>query len=324
MIKNNAVIVILITIFVAFAVFGTGSALKYMENPSLCSKCHAMGPFYESFTNSKDYPLIQTHKDEGLSCIDCHSPPGQKNRDHVRITIMGEILSHIAPVNFAVNKSQLKVNCIKCHDIDTAFDNNKINPHAGVQSCEASCHIAHENLKLADIGVMDCANCHVEPDISGKHTNLDCIGCHPTHGRIPSCTGCHSTHDDSNVKVENVECLECHGKSAHVIEIGTYGPQSNISSSVCGGCHPYQKINLDFSGHGLMGTCISCHPTHGTFKQCAICHKTRGTEYYKEDIHGKHSFLYGSGKCSSCHVERGLKNLPTGCTNCHTQDPHTL
>ena len=323
MIKNNTVIVILITLFVAFAVFGTGSVLRYMENPSLCSKCHAMEPYYESYLNSKDYPLIQTHKDEGLSCIDCHSPPGKKNGDRVRITIMNEILSYITPVNLSVNKSQLKVNCIKCHNIDTEFNERKINPHAGVQSCEVSCHIAHDDLKLGDIEEMDCATCHVEPDISGKHATLDCVGCHPTHGRIPSCTGCHSTHEGSNEKVENSECLECHGSGAHSIGIYSYDRQSNISTSTCGACHEEQYLKLSLSEHGNMGSCVECHPSHGSVKKCVDCHRKSGIkDYALKHPHDYHPFI-SQDICDSCHAGKRTSQVG-GCTNCHTQDPHTL
>ena len=326
MIKNNAIIVILITLFVALAVFGTGSALRYMENPSLCSKCHAMGPYYESFTNSKDYPLIQTHKNEGFTCIDCHSPSGQKNRDHVRITIMNKIFSYFGSGNATVDVSLLKIDCVKCHDMTIASNNTEVNPHTGIQNCEVSCHIAHEDFKLEDIDEMDCASCHVEPDISGKHATLDCIGCHPTHGRVPSCTGCHSTHEDSNEKVENSECLECHGSGAHSVIIGSYNKLSNISMLTCRACHEEQYIKIDFSTHGNMGTCVGCHPTHGNVQECMSCHSKKTIYLYPtlKHPHQYHKSVMESGNCDSCHYSRGLRTEVGGCINCHIQDPHTI
>ena len=323
MIKNNYIIVILITLFVASAVFGTGSILEYMESPSICSKCHAMEPYYGSYSNSEDYPLIKTHKDEGLSCIDCHSPPGKKNRDHVRIIIIGKILPQITPVNISVDMSQLKVNCIKCHDVDTTFNESKIDPHAGVQSCEVSCHIAHDDLKLGDIEEMDCANCHVKPAISGKHVTLDCDGCHPTHGRIPSCIGCHSTHEGSNEKVENSKCLECHGSGAHSVIIGSYNELSKISMSTCGTCHQKQYLKSGFSAHGNMETCIGCHPTHGLVRECGTCHRNSKTALMKVQYNAPvHMAVHPEFSCSKCHAAGGV--IKTTCISCHSQDPHTI
>lgn len=322
MIKNNTVIVILITIFVASAVFGTGSVLRYMENPGVCLKCHAMAPYYESYSNSKDYPLIQTHKDEGLSCIDCHSPPGQKNRDRVRITIMVKRLLYFSSGNITVNSTLLKVDCVKCHDMSTESNNNTgVNPHTGIQTCEVSCHIAHEDLRLGDFGKMDCANCHVEPDISGKHANLDCVGCHPTHGRIPSCTSCHLTHDGSNEKVENSKCLVCHGSGAHSVNIGGYNERSNISMSTCGACHTKQYLESNFSTHGNMGTCIGCHPTHGKVRGCGTCHQNTHLMDIQYNA-PKHMKVHSELGCSKCHAAGGVIKIE--CIGCHPQNIHKI
>ena len=313
--KNSSALILLTVIFVLVGVFSVSTFLTYMENPNVCSKCHAMKPFYESYSDPEDYVLIQVHKAEGISCIDCHSPPGRENRDKVRTTILKKMVSYVYIGNVAADTSLLETDCTKCHDIDATFSDTEINPHAGVQSCEVSCHLVHEDLILGDFVEMDCAECHVEPDVGGRHANVDCIGCHPTHGRIPSCTGCHANHDGSNVKVENSECLECHGGSAHTIVVGIYGKSSTILTTTCGACHEeqYQKLR---NMHGSMESCVGCHPSHGEINPCIECH-------YSNHM-GAHSSLMvnTSSKCDVCHNSGGGVHI--FCTNCHIQDPHTI
>ncbi|MDO9517821.1 MAG: NapC/NirT family cytochrome c [Methanosarcinaceae archaeon] len=321
----KSVSLVLITVLIVLAgVFSVNASLKYMDTPNICSNCHAMEPFYESYSNPDDYPLIKIHKNEGIICIDCHSPPGRENRDKVRKTILKKIVSYVYTGNVTADTSLLKVDCIKCHDLDTTLSATEINPHAGVQSCEVSCHLAHENLKLGDFVERNCADCHVKPDLSGRHANVDCVGCHPTHGRIPSCTGCHALHDGSNVKVENSECLECHGESAHTIVVGIYDASSTIPKSTCGLCHEEQYNKLENSMHGTVGSCVLCHPSHGAVQECAKCHGKSYINYPGLDhLHIYHDFLLNDRRCSSCHI-KSIGNLPSGCTNCHIQDPHTI
>ncbi len=313
---------ILLTVFIVLAgVFGVSASLTYMENPNVCSKCHAMKSFYESYSDPEDYVLIQTHKDEGISCIDCHSPPGRENWDKVRTTILKKMVSYVYIGNVTADTSMLKPDCTKCHNLDTAFSDTEINPHAGVQSCEVSCHLVHEDLILGDFVEMDCAECHVEPDVGGRHANVDCVGCHPTHGRIPSCTGCHASHDGSNVKVGNSECLECHGESAHTIEVGTYDELSIIQTDACGTCHWEQHQKITNSMHGNMSTCVGCHPSHGAIRPCANCHQNSHlmAVNYSTPLHMPvHRFF----SCDDCHNIGG--GIHKACTDCHIQDPHTI
>lgn len=322
--EKSKPLILIIVIFVLAGVFSVNASLAYMENPNVCSKCHAMKSFYESYSDPEDFVLIQTHKDEGISCIGCHSPPGRENRDRVRTTILKKMVSHVYIGNVTADTSLLKADCTKCHDVDTTFSDTEINPHAGVQSCEVSCHLAHEDLILGDFVEMDCAECHVEPDVGGKHVSVDCVGCHPIHGRIPSCTGCHASHDGSNLRVENSECLECHGGSAHTIAVGTYDASSIISTATCGGCHGEQYFKLSNSMHGNMSTCVGCHPSHGAVQTCYYCHKRSDSDTYyaPSNLHEIHAKISELGKiCDFCH---GGGGRPMGCMLCHIQDPHTI
>lgn len=215
----------------------------------------------------------------------------------------------------------LKADCTKCHDVDITFSDTKINPHAGVQSCEVSCHRVHENLILGDFMKMDCAECHVEPDVGGRHANVDCVGCHPIHGQIPSCTGCHASHDGLNVKVENSECLECHGGSAHTITGGTYDELSIIQTDACGACHKEQYQKIINSMHGNMSTCVGCHPSHGAIRPCANCHQNSHlmAVNYSTPLHMPvHRFF----SCTNCHNVGG--GIHKTCTDCHIIDPHSI
>ncbi|HJH29513.1 MAG TPA: hypothetical protein C5S51_07465 [Methanosarcinaceae archaeon] len=314
--KTSASPILIIVFLVLIGVFSVSASFAYMENPNVCSKCHAMEPFYESYSDAEDYILIQAHKDEKINCIDCHSPPGRENRDKVRTTILKKILSYVYIGNVVADTSLLKADCTKCHNLDTTFSDTEINPHAGVQSCVVSCHLVHEDLILGDFVEMDCAECHVEPDVGGRHANVDCVGCHPTHGQIPSCTGCHASHDGSNIKVENSECLECHGGSAHTIAVGTYDASSIIQMDACGACHEEQYKKLVNSMHGNMDTCVGCHPQHGDINPCLECH-------YSNHM-GAHASLMDdtASRCMVCHNSGG--GIHKACIDCHIKDPHTI
>ena len=327
---KSAFPILIIVFLVLIGVFGVSASLVYMENPNVCSKCHAMESFYESYSNPEDYVLIQVHKDEGINCIDCHSPPGRENRDKVRTTISKKMVSYIYIGNVVADTSLLKADCTKCHDVDTTFSDTEINPHAGVQSCEVSCHLVHEDLILGDFMKMDCAECHVEPDVTGRHANVNCIGCHPIHESIPLCTGCHASHDNSDTKVENAECLVCHGGSAHTITLGTYDEISTIPTEKCAGCHKEQYQKLVGSIHGDMDTCVGCHPSHGEIRECVTCHvysRSIPITYisaYNANLNAHmdaHILLEGEG-CSACHGAGGV--IHKTCTGCHIQDPHTI
>ncbi len=321
MYKKNALLIFSIIIFVVAAVLGVSLFLKQMENPAVCSRCHAMKPYYDSYSNPQDYPLIRSHKNESISCIDCHSAPGMENRDEARMTIVKMIVSYIYTGNATADTSPLTFDCVKCHEIDTTFGDTEINPHAGVQSCEVSCHRVHENLILGDFMKMDCAECHVEPDVGGRHANVDCVGCHPIHGQIPSCTGCHASHDGLNVKVENSECLECHGGSAHTITGGMYDELSIIQTDACGACHKEQYQKIINSMHGNMSTCVGCHPSHGAIRPCANCHQNSHlmAVNYSTPLHMPvHRFF----SCTDCHNVGG--GIHKACIDCHIIDPHSI
>lgn len=318
--------ILLIAIIVLAGIFSINASLTYMGTVNACSKCHAMEPFYESYSNPEDFPFLKAHKDEGITCIDCHSPPGREDRDKARTTILKKMVSYVYIGNVTADTSLLKVDCTKCHDLDTTLSDSEIVPHAGVQSCEASCHLAHENIILGDFVERNCADCHTKPDVGGRHANVNCVGCHPTHGRIPSCTGCHASHDGSNVKIENSVCLECHGGSAHTIEVGTYDELSVIPTTICGACHGEQYQKLGNSLHGNMETCVGCHPSHGQIRSCADCHQYtyKMKVQYSAPLHmPAHSELMeGSDGCITCHNVGG--GVHKTCTTCHIQDPHTI
>ena len=321
MYKKNALLIFSIILFVVAVVLGVSAFLKQIENPDVCSKCHAMKPYYDSYSNSQDYPLLRSHKNESISCIDCHSAPGMENRDNARMAIVKIIVSYLYTGNAIADTSPLTFDCEKCHDVDTTFSDTEINPHAGVQSCEVSCHRVHENLILGDFMKMDCAECHVEPNVGGRHANVDCVGCHPTHEKIPSCTGCHANHNGSNIKVENSECLECHGGSAHTITVGTYDELSIIRTDACGACHLEQYQKIINSMHGNMSTCVGCHPSHGGIRPCANCHQNSHLMAvdYSTPLHMPvHRFF----SCTDCHNVGG--GIHKDCTDCHIIDPHTI
>lgn len=107
--------------------------------------------------------------------------------------------------------------CAHCHERDRggamAYSNctdcHKTDPHKGVTSKE--CSVCHTN----------CNTCHkveITKIAEGRHTTLQCNGCHIYHTYKPDCTNCHTlseTHINRTGLVSRTEtCAGCHG-TAH-------------------------------------------------------------------------------------------------------------
>lgn len=300
---------ILALLLVAVSAYASSNVFSRTDEPALCSNCHAAE--YRSYLapiNSSDMPV---HKEKGISCIECHSPPGIQSELAARKLLVDlQLINYSLPAinrlfqaNFTLKQSSnstnfsiFKANCIKCHDTGKikwiSFN------HSNTSRCEY-CHILHREYDKS-----------LKPEVSfwkrmgtGGHKNLTCAICHgtdPSRIEFPQCTKCHTPHL-KGAQWDRSICLGCHNNPHYPVRNAAFS--GNLTKEACGACHTNEYNNLTAynSKHNNLPLCTNCHPKHRVASLCKDCHS--------------HGSSHPGSSCNSCHyyVER--------CNDCHT-NPH--
>lgn len=181
--------------------------------------------------------------------------------------------------------------------------------HIGV-SCEG-CHPAgqpvdltsslcmgcHEDVRPPDHYDGDCALCHTEAgwqfievdhsewlDLSGGHSDLECLGCHAEGtfaGLDAACASCHE-QDRPNGHFAG-PCEDCHVVADWEDAEFDHDPWFPV---------PHRGVD----------DCVDCHPNPNDYDifTCIDCHEHRASEMNDEhdDVGG---YEYNSGACYQCH-----------------------
>lgn len=303
---------VLAILLIALSAYASSTILNTPNDPLFCADCHATEyKNYLSPVNNSDLPA---HKENNITCIECHSPQGlQGNLAAKRVILNIIILNKTYPFinqllasNTSFNESFyysdisiLKANCAKCHDTKK-ISSLEFN-HSNASKCE-NCHLLHKEYNKSRI-----------PEVSfwkrmgeGGHRNRTCGDCHGTDvtrlGELPQCTKCHTTHLKGAQWDRNV-CLGCHNDPHLPVKNAVF--KGTITKEMCATCHDniYRILTVYDSKHNRnVPSCVNCHPKHKEASSCMSCHNPHG------------QFHPGS-KCSSCH------GYVKGCTDCHT-NPH--
>lgn len=300
---------ILAILLIALSAYASSNILSSLNDPLLCADCHATE--YKNYllpVNNSDLPA---HKENNITCIDCHSPRGlQGNLAAKRVVLNFIILNKTYPLinqlfasNTSFNESFyvsdfsiLKANCTKCHDI-RKIKTYKFN-HSNVSGCE-KCHLLHKEIQKPEASFWKRMG-------EGGHKNLTCGDCHGTDvtrlDELPQCTKCHTPHL-KGAQWDRSVCLGCHNDPHLPIKNAVF--KSTLTKETCAACHKnvYQTLTVYNSKHNNLPSCTNCHPRHKEAKSCMDCHLQ----------HGK---LHSGANCGdSCH------GYVRGCTDCHT-NPH--
>jgi len=265
--------IILLTIILANVVI---AAIEYTSDPRICTACHGMEKYFESWNES-------THR--GIKCYECHFGKGPVNFLRGTYHSLSALQPEVPPyVDIPANISN--ENCLACHhdviEIEKIEYKNMSFSHRN--------HL--EGYKRGFIR-LQCVSCHSELVI-GSHIAVKdstCFVCHfyktpegvPISG-CPSCHGSpqvdvrldgyvfnHSMHVDRGIK-----CELCHDK--------TYMEVGNMTRN-CQECHRMAVENVtmpDLQMHeihvdSLKLDCLRCHPQiiHRPIvneDKCKICH----------------------------------------------------
>ncbi|MCX9082681.1 MAG: hypothetical protein OIN83_10835 [Candidatus Methanoperedens sp.] len=293
--RKDLIFIVLLGILIILVSLILGILInRQLDNPQLCSSCHEMLPFYDSFMFPKNGSLLKAHN---LTCIQCHA---NKSVSEARKEVAKEII--IATLNISGPAPiGLVPNCKKCH-----MPESPVHQILNNSTC-IDCHWAHsQNLSTnnkTNISILSM-------NASGPHMAKKCQYCHGMDFEIPRCIKCHSGHDDQ--KLENDQCLGCHF-DPHVPRIpGTLRNNTVIFTGelpfpVCKPCHENQFSNITNPPtlHTEMETCTKCHQWHGEIPKCKKCHPGMMIPRHPKSF-----------RCGTCHADLE-KGIGVTCQDCH-------
>ncbi len=300
-----------VLVIITMLAYISSTAFDDLEKPVSCAGCHTAeyGSYLSPINNSE----LPVHKNNKITCIECHSSPGfQSDFEIKKLLLKKHLINYSLPaintifqanstLNETLDASELtflKPDCIKCHDVIKIETRNP--DHTTVPNCR-NCHIFHkEPAKNTSIGFWKLMG-------EGGHRNLTCSACHGTDvmqlGALPQCTKCHSPHL-KGAQWDRSVCLGCHSDPHIPVKNAVFN--NTPAKEACGACHNnvYQTLTVYASKHNWLSSCASCHPKHREKMECMTCHTTN-----------RHIKFHPGAKCDSCHGK------VTRCTDCHT-NPH--
>ncbi len=303
-----AILVLLVSAFASSIV--VSDILKSLERPETCLDCHSA--IYQKVTFSTNNSDMIVHRQNNISCYDCHSNPDNLSDAAIKnVLLKAKIyqfslnsINTIMNKNFTLNGSFnvsdfsiLRANCTKCHDAKKI--KSLIFNHSEVSTC-TNCHSMHsEPVESGGTGFWKRMG-------EGGHRNKTCSDCHGINEQrldiLPQCTKCHVPHQ-KGAQWDRSICLGCHSDPHIPVKDAVF--KGALTKEMCATCHKniYQVLTTYDSKHNKnVPACINCHPKHKEAKSCMSCHNPHGE-------------LHAGSSCGSCH------GYVKGCTSCHT-NPH--
>jgi hypothetical protein len=249
-----------------------------------CEKCHDAADWKKPtrFDHAKSsYPL--TGKHEKVECDKCHKAA----KLNLKPDADGRIIGKYKPLPFE--------ECSTCH----------ADPHKGRLS--AKCSGCHNTRDFKDVNRKEFDHSKTRYPLTGKHLVAQCESCHGVNltKKAPVFAKCEDCHVDvhygrGTLRGQPADCAGCHSTSGFAPS--TYTVQQHASATfVLGGRHADVKCSLCHvaSDSVLKGAprVVVRRVQLRPLAACATCHA---------DAHnGELSRSPDSGKCSSCHDDRG-------------------
>ena len=290
------------------------------SRPTFCGSCHIMDSYHATWAKSE-------HAEEGVTCVDCHYPPGEHHTLRAKFKGLGELFSYLGTSASTVQKAALvndgSCTASGCHSTD--------------EDAEAGQWMTNR-LTFASYTRKDGSESTV-PFVHKAHFKED----NWMAGQEKHCSICHRHETaDHHMEVAAKTCHLCHFKNVEM----------NEEQAACSLCHtvPEKPFRDDASDGEELVThkileqrgvaCASCHlhQVRGTGvmreQRCLECHEY-DQEIMKdacdaELMHEKH-VAPQTASCFSCHeiIEHG--KAPEGfdhfdaslsdCKACHAT-PH--
>lgn len=332
---------------------GTVGFVEYSAQPSFCTNCHIMQPYYDSWATS-------THNH--VACIECHYAPGIKAEAMGKFQAANQVVKYITgqygtkPWAEIEDAACLRSGCHTLRRVEGAVSyGGPSNPdivirfdHAqhlgelrrGKQLRCTSCHSQIVQGNHVAVTATSCYLCHFKAP-----AELDpvagCVNCHRSPPRVTSpagfvvdheqyvadlvsCLSCHEQVTSGTGNAEQTRCYQCHNEPERVAEFEntTLVHQVHIAEHnvECTACHTPIEHRLVSLGQTVELECSNCH--QGT-------HQAQQRLYAGMGGHGVEnepsSMFLARVSCQGCHelnVEiRGHERVRTAgeasCMSCH-------
>jgi hypothetical protein len=328
-----------------------------------CSKCHTETGFDDlgrfNHNTMSRFPLQGRHK--RVDCASCHPGGRYKPIEPACETCHLESNPHGDTFKGAA--------CASCHSpegwMQTRFDHSVTGFPLLARHEDQPCHRCHPNgTETQDDTVQDCAFCHkdihrnqfegatcdrchrgfeqwrIRPEfdhtlsrfaLEGRHTEVQCVGCHKAGHFRPIDTACANCHQNFHEGQFSRACDECHTPvgwnrverfdHAKQTQWPLFGKHTEVD---CEKCHVENEYRLPTE-------CGDCHVDAHAGRRGPDCAQCHSVEDWKGNAAQNHDFgpfrLEGAHDlmpCEACHGPGRRKELAaTGpeCVNCH-RDPH--
>ncbi len=264
---------------------GTIGFVEYSAQPSFCTKCHNMVPYYESWASSSH---------NMVPCISCHYAPGIKAEAMGKLQAANQVVKYVTgtyglkPWAEIEDAACLRSGCHITRELESTvvFKGIRFNHSAhlgelrrGKQLRCTSCHsqiVQGEHLTVTE---STCYLCHFKERTASDPVG-GCVGCHTAPPRVispvgfavdhadyvrdlVSCVSCHNNVIEGSGSAERSRCFNCHNEPERVgqFENTTRMHEVHIAEHnvECAQCHvPIEHRVVSHSGMFELD-CASCH-----------------------------------------------------------------
>ncbi len=292
-------------LLVLLAGIGTVGFIEYSAQPSFCTNCHNMQPYYDSWATS-------THN--GVPCIRCHYAPGIRAEAMGKVQAANQVVKYVTGSYGTRPWAEIEdAACLRsgCHStrklegeltfLGVRFDHRQhlTDLRRGKQlrctSChsqivqgdhvavtKSTCFLCHFRGRPQGEPIAGCTGCHVEPPrIETERGIID----HPQYVRdLVSCVSCHDRVTSGDGAADEDRCYACHNEPERIARYDD----------------PTRVHEVHLGEHNL---------------ECQLCHRPIAHEVFS---HAETFEL----DCGSCHqrVHQAQRNLYMGTGGHGTED----
>ncbi len=319
-------------LFVILAAVGTVGFIEYSAQPSFCTRCHNMQPYYNSWASS-------THNQ--VKCIQCHYAPGIKAEAMGKLQAANQVVKYVTgaygtkPWAEIEDAACLRSGCHSFRNLEGAVSYQGLrNPDVVIRFDHAQhlgelrrgkqlrCTSCHSQIVQGDEGghlavtQVTCNLCHFKEMAAGQPV-AGCVGCHRSPRRVVSpagfvvdhqqyvedlvsCTSCHDQVTAGTGEADQARCYNCHNEPARIAEFGNtvrvhqvHIAERNVECTQCHTPIQHRMVSLNVGGE----------------LDCASCHQR---------VHEQQQRLYaGIGGHGAENAPSSMFLARVSCTGCH-------
>jgi nitrate/TMAO reductase-like tetraheme cytochrome c subunit len=220
------------------AIVALWTSIEISSRPQFCGSCHIMGPYYESWKDSRH---------SSVACVECHIPPGITAEFKKKYEALSMVVSYFTGTYGTNPWTEIDdAACLRCHERrllvgkelfgEVLFDHashlvglrrgktlrctschSQIVQGSHIAVTTSTCILCHFKGQSADAGIARCTLCHHIPDKVIQHETLTLD--HADVGRFGmDCTWCHARPAGSNGAVPRERCVTCHNEPSRLEE----------------------------------------------------------------------------------------------------------